>query len=258
MPTLLQSPRFSTDSEALRKAAPSLGWSFHRVLRYQVPEDITDPVVYGDLNFCDVLARKLNLGLIDPPDDWLAKLPFKYLLRKVEAMTLGELGKVQERSFIKPANDKVFFAGIYEAGDHVPQRWLDPQCPVLVSEVVDFGVEVRGYILDRQLVTAGVYIDPDDHLLAMTQAAFGGAQQFIQYLLDDPQVEMPSALTIDVGFIAGIGWAVVEANQVYSSGVYMRGPEIGADPEKVLPVIQRAGGPRRDVLPEDEKYLRHG
>lgn len=265
MPTLLVSPRFSTDNEALRKAASELHWDSHRVVRYQVPKEIKDPVVYGDLNFCDNIAQENYLGLLDPPNDWLATLPFKYLLREVQAMTLYELHKVRERSFIKPANDKVFIAGIYERGAHVPKRWIDPRCPVLVSEVVDFEIEVRCYILDRRLMTAGLYAESDyygtlatSNQTAMTEAAFEGAQQFIQYLLDDPTVKMPSALTIDVGFIAGTGWAVVEANQAYSSGIYMRGPGIGADPKKVLPVLQRAGGLRRHVLAEDEQYLRNG
>jgi hypothetical protein len=55
-------------------------------------------------------------------------------------------------------------------------------------------------------------------------------------LLGDPAVEIPRAIALDVGRIAGRGWAVVELNEAWASGRY------GCDPTLVLPVLQRAVG----------------
>jgi hypothetical protein len=41
-------------------------------------------------------------------------------------------------------------------------------------------------------------------------------------------------VVLDVGIIRGEGWAVVEANAPWGSGVY------GCDPDQVLRVVQRA------------------
>ncbi|HNB74240.1 MAG TPA: hypothetical protein PLS70_24185 [Acidobacteriota bacterium] len=41
-------------------------------------------------------------------------------------------------------------------------------------------------------------------------------------------------MVIDVGVISGKGWAVVEANAAFGSGIY------GCDPAQVLPVLAEA------------------
>jgi hypothetical protein len=255
MPTLIVSPRFSLDAHSLwQVATKERGWGFHRAIRLQVPDNVEDPILYGDSVFCDAMARKLGLMLLEPADDWLAKLPQKYLLRKVDFMRAWDLQDVKQRSFIKPACDKVFPAGIYEEGWHVPLKYIDKGCPCLVSEVVSFEQEVRCYVLDRQIVTAGTYLTNDAISDASAQGAHIGAQQWLNYLLADESIEIPSAVVIDVGFIEGVGWAVIEANSAYNSGIYMRGEGISADPKKLLPLLQRASS--RIPNHADRKYVR--
>ncbi len=53
-------------------------------------------------------------------------------------------------------------------------------------------------------------------------------------VINNPQINLPAAVIVDVGKIAGKGWAVIEANSVYSSGLY------GCDPMEVIKVIQKA------------------
>ena len=53
-------------------------------------------------------------------------------------------------------------------------------------------------------------------------------------MLQDSRVALPPAVVLDVGYITGRGWGVVEANAAWGSGLY------GCDPAAVLHVLQRA------------------
>lgn len=263
MPTLVLSPRLTADSIRLERAAQGSGWGIHRARRYQLPESLEDPVVHGDIVFCDVMARELGLGLLETPDRWLADLPLDYVQRTVRAMLHEDLKHVVDsRHFIKPANDKVFEAGIFERGTHVPHRYIDPRTPVLVSDVVYFNFEMRCYVLDRRVCTAGVYAFTDENRLeGRERQLYEDGLDWMEKLLADPEIEMPSAVVIDIGFNPEFGWVVVEANQAYASGLYVGGfmcdsASPGCDPAAVLPVLERAAGLRSKVTPEDEKWLR--
>ena len=45
---------------------------------------------------------------------------------------------------------------------------------------------------------------------------------------------MPPAFVLDIGQVVGRGWAVIEANPAWASGIY------GCDAAKILPILQRA------------------
>lgn len=252
-PTLILSPRFSSDSNKLWKAAVDRKWNIHRAYRFEGPVayDRNNDVgfVYGERYFCDILAGRMDLGLLDPPDDWLPSLPEEFRKRKVLLTTVENLWVAPGRTFIKPANDKVFEAGIYERGMDVPVRYIDPDCPILLSEIVEFVAEVRLVILDRQVLTGAYYrlvIDKDPEELVAE------AIEWVKPLLALENLNLPSAVVVDVGIIEGRGWAVVEANQLYSSGLYD-----GMVLDKVLDAVVRAAGPMPLVRPEDRKYLRN-
>jgi hypothetical protein len=51
-------------------------------------------------------------------------------------------------------------------------------------------------------------------------------------VLGDPSVIVPRAVVLDVGRIARVGWAVVEANAAPMSGIY------DCDPVRVLAVLE--------------------
>lgn len=257
MTTLILAPKLSQDSLLLERSAASLGWSVTRTLR--PPDDVTQATVYGEIAFCDVIADALGLSLLETPDDWLPNLPHSCLGRRVQLIKHHELRGVRSRQFFKPANDKVFHAGVYANGAYVPYRQIDPNAPVLVSDVVTFEAEVRCYILDRTVITASIYkglewettAEFEDKIL---QEALVWMQQF----LANPEVQLPSAIVVDVGFIPEWGWAVVEANQAYASGVYAGGynsrESKGADPQKVLLTVERSASSQ--VSEEDRRWLR--
>ena len=70
-------------------------------------------------------------------------------------------------------------------------------------------------------------------------AEMADAEAFVKRVLADNRVDFPRAVVLDVGVTAGRGWAVVEQNAAWGSGVY------GCDPLKVLadythpPVLKR-------------------
>ena len=67
-----------------------------------------------------------------------------------------------------------------------------------------------------------------------TETEYRKAADFCNKVLQDPQAKIPDAVVIDMGRIKGKGWAVIEANAAYSSGLY------GCDPIKAIEVIQKA------------------
>ena len=249
MQTLILSPRHSSDTQALWQALIKRDdWKAHRAYRYQVPGDVENPCVYGEMQFCDIIASELGLQLLEPPDHFLEGLPIEFTKRRVELRVHSSLWQYKERKFIKPANDKVFVAGVYERGGHVPHKHILPSCPVIVSDVVEFEVEYRCYVLDRKVVTLSCYEwvgmmhqENPDHR--------GEVQEFMGDLLKLPDLCLPSACVVDVGLIPGEGWAVIEANQAYASGIYHE-----AEVSALLPLLARASG--RNPLPDDLKFVR--
>ena len=62
-------------------------------------------------------------------------------------------------------------------------------------------------------------------------------------------IAVPPAVVIDVGKISGSGWAVVEANPVFGSGIYK------CDPIKVLPVLARSLVPVQKISQSDRQWV---
>jgi len=106
-----------------------------------------------------------------------------------------------------------------------PEGALDDRLPTLVSEPLRFGIEVRAFILERQVVTSSPYVRDGDIAKAedgswpLTSEERDGATKLLADLCVDPEVPLPPGVVVDVGRIEGRGWAVVEANAAWASGV---------------------------------------
>ena len=240
-PTLILPPRYTDDSNALWRAAVRLGWEIERLQSWRVPEDFRSSgqtAIYGESLWANFVAQQLGLELYEPPHPWLANLPPHLLGRRVEFCTL--LGARQKTFplFVKPAGEKEFEARVYDsAADLPPDEDRQESQPVLVSEVVEWEVEYRCFMLEGRVLTAssywrgeastraenGDYPSPPDELAAAMELAckaVSNKRKFGDY-----------GAVVDVGIIRGFGWAVVEANPAFGSGIY------GCDPEKVLEVV---------------------
>jgi len=113
--------------------------------------------------------------------------------------------------------------------------------PVLVSAPVEWEVEFRCFILDRTVGTFSVYLRNGqlqrDAGFSHTDEEEAQLKEFMSKLLEDPRVPLPRATVVDAGIIKSKGWAVVEQNAAWGSGIY------GCDPEKVLQVLRYAAMP---------------
>lgn len=254
-PTLLLSPRYTEDSRALRLAAVRAEWDVFRLAEWRVPEEVAarDLVFYGEPLLADVVGESLPYAFLDVPVDWLPSVPARYRRRAVRLTTLGEARALRERTFLKPAAEKCFPARVYASGAELPPtESLPDDVPVLEQEPVRWRVEYRCFVLERRVAAHSVYLRGG----ALAQAGDGSwpapedesvaARTFAESVLADAEVALPPAVALDVGVIEDRGWAVVEANAAWGSGLY------GCYPERVLPVLRRASV-RRDALTDAER-----
>jgi hypothetical protein len=236
--TLLMSCRNTEDNQLVWRAAVERGWSVERVRGLQVPTVESDRVlVYIESLFAPAIAQRFSLTLIQPPDNWLVKLPKEYRLRDIALTTLGDVADCSLPLFLKPPNEKSFPAQVY---DNVEQLLVDygPSTPILTSTPVQWEVEYRCFCLDGQVRALSPYFRNgklsklDD--FSATEQELSSAKNFAERVLRDTRVTTPNAIVIDVGTLSTGEWAVVEANSAWGSGIY------GCDPTKVLDVVEQA------------------
>lgn len=242
-PTLILPPRFTPDSNRMWKAAIDLGWNVERLASWRVPETLRDleVVVYGEPLFAAVVSDALGVALLEPPFDWLTTLPAELLRRRVRFMWFEKARCEPAPAFIKPADDKCFAARVYASGEDLPDVSLvDVSTPVLVAEPVTWEVEYRCFVLDRKVATMSPYLrdgqlcQADDGSWPAPDSEHHEAKTFAEQLLTDQSVSLPPAVVVDIGYIDNAGWAVVEANPAWGSGLY------GCDARLALQTIRHA------------------
>lgn len=200
------------------------------------------------------IATPLGLALLEPEDDWLARLPEEFTRRRIELTTLAEAWTLRHPAFVKPPADKSLPPAVYPDGSRLPRTGerIGPDTPVLVSEPVTFAAEYRLFLCDGEVLTGSRYarfgrLDP----APLTDAATA----FARRLLDAVGDTLPSAVALDVGPIAdpydpAEHWAVVEANLPWFANCY------AADPDRALDVVLRAAGPAADLAESDRRFVR--
>ncbi|MEU9080076.1 ATP-grasp domain-containing protein [Kitasatospora sp. NPDC048538] len=271
---LLLAPRINETGLQLRTAAGRRGLRAAVAQAWQAPPELLGSAVhvYGGPLFADAVGRELDLALLEPPADWLARLPHALTGRQVACTTLAEARRLRRRAFVKPPADKLFAARVYPDGGALPgPELLDGDTPVLVSEVVRFRSEYRLFVLDGTVRAASRYAVDGDLSVAplgttndsgangsgaadaeVDAAEAADALAFTAEVLaaSGPGAALPSAVVVDVGLTDDGRWAVVEANAAWASGGY------AADPEGVLDVVLRAGGPAARLPGSDRPFLR--
>ncbi|MFE6055888.1 ATP-grasp domain-containing protein [Kitasatospora sp. NPDC056446] len=270
---LLLAPRINETGLALRTAAGRRGLRAYTATSWQAPRELLGgPAVhvYGGPLFGDAVGRELGLGLLEPAEDWLARLPLTLTGRRVTCTTLAEARRLRSPAFVKPPADKLFAARVYPDGGALPgPEVLDGDTPVLVSEVVRFVTEYRLFVLDGVVRAGSRYavdgelsvapLDPDGTAVGAgpdsASAPDGEASDALAFTRDvlavsAAGVPLPSATVVDVGLTANGRWAVVEANAAWAAGGY------AADPDAVLDVVLRAAGPAARLPATDRPFLR--
>ncbi|MBC7804873.1 MAG: ATP-grasp domain-containing protein [Akkermansiaceae bacterium] len=262
MPTLLLPPRMNEDTRRLNSAAwVREGWAVVHAQSWRLPPDIRyrpPIVVYGDPLFVDLAASALHLAMLEPPTDWLPNLPFDLRKRNIVLTTLAGARTVSEPTFIKPAEDKSFPAGVY--ADSVALLAVTPglpdDWPVLLSEPVTWEVEYRVFALDGKPMTISPYFRDGKLVYEQLRGWLAPPEEqaealaFATGVLNDTSTTLPSGAVLDVGIIAGRGFAVVEANPAWASGLY------GCDPADALAVVAASVCPRSDLAPSQVRFAR--
>lgn len=238
MTTLLMSSRHTEDNQALWRAAIGRGWSVARARGIRLPEiDDDEVIVYVEALYAPTIAGMIGRRLLISSEDWLVKLPHEFQKRTVQLTTLGLARELDRPCFVKPPNDKSFAAQVYDSGAILPLEF-DDHMAVLVAEPVQWEFEFRCFCLDGSVVTLSPYLRSGTNAKETDYKATGDelceATSFAEKVLASTQSFTPRAVVIDVGQITCKGWAVVEANAAWGSGIY------GCDPNLVLDVIRQA------------------
>ncbi len=245
--TLVLPPRLTASAEAVRDAAHRRGLHTVQLPTFAVPDGLRAGHLHAGPSFADVVAPALDIALLQAPEDWLARLPFDFTRREILAMPIREAYELRRPAFVKSPNDKEIRAVVYTDGSRLPgPDQLDPQTPVLVSDVVEFTAEYRLHLLDGAVHTGSQYAERGKLRLGPlpSDASAFGAELLAAY-----GHTLPTAIVVDVGVVGG-RWAVVEANAAWASGIY------AADPRRALDVVLRAAGPIGAVGARDRPYLR--
>ncbi|MFC4033927.1 ATP-grasp domain-containing protein [Streptomyces polygonati] len=259
---LLTSRQRTTTTALLADAAARRGMDVH------VPSDsgpVEEPAAgrpahwYGGPLAADRIAGRFDLGLLEPPDDWLVRLPEEFSGRRIELTSLSEAWAARTPVFVKPPSDKSFPAAVYADGSRLPRGGADigPDTPVLVSEVVTFAVEYRLFLLDRRIATASRYAVHGrlDTAPLHQDVHERDVRAFTERLLAACGQDLPSAVLVDIGLLQDPdtgreGWAAVEATMPWFANGY------AADPDRVLDVVIGATGPRQRFSHQDRPFLR--
>ena len=190
MPTLILTPRYCQDSQALWRAANHLGWRVERLINWRLPDElklVPEPILYVEALMTEMIAEQLGLRLLDAPNDWLPNLPEEYRKRWVYLSTMGEARSMEKAAFIKPPNDKSFPARVYQ-GEELPSDYPD-EMPVLIAEILKWEKEFRCFILNRSPKTFSVYLRDGqlqrENDFVHTEEEEYEVREFIETLLSD-------------------------------------------------------------------------
>lgn len=260
MPSLLLSRTFQPEAERLAIVSEQAQWYCQWLDRDTTPIRLhgTEYGLCAEIDLALRVAAKHDLALIEPSLDLLALLPIKYTQREVRFASLADALELPHRTFVKPADcaSKVFEAQVCEAGKYIRcGTKVSRQTPVLLSDPVIWDVEYRVIVLDRRIVTFSPYIragrfakDRNDQW-PYAESEAKEMLALCEALCADDSVSLPPVFTLDLGVIAQRGWAVVEFNPVWCSGL------LGCDHSKMLPVYRRACQRRDELSPSDSKWV---
>lgn len=213
------------ERDAVAAAWRSLGGEVVRLARFWEPPPLEPARVrlYGGYTFCLVVAHTLGLTLVSPDDAMLVKVPRSLLRREVRVTTLEAAMRGAFPCFAKPLAPKAFTAQVYASPEQLAHetRGMEPEAPVIVSEIVTLDAEARAFVVDGEVAAVATYEGVEACPEEAVRAVMGAA-------------EVPEACVLDFGLVRGRGWAFLEANAAWGSGLN------GCDALAVVPCLMRA------------------
>lgn len=236
---LLISDKPDVERDSVAESFARHGGTVYRIGRFWEPP-VLDPSsvrVYRADSFCLVLQQKLGFGLCSPDDELLLHVPSAFLKRQIRRQPLGDIAAIAFPSFVKPVVPKQFRGAVYQSSVDLTAecRGLPGDTAVFVSEPVGFTAEARTFVKDGRVLDSAVYeggekaADAETFVAALTRA-----------------MSLPRTVVVDVGFIDGRGWSVIEFNAAWGAGLN------GCDPDKILPAIVAASGQQSGCDPSEK------
>jgi ATP-grasp domain, R2K clade family 2 len=238
---LVLGARYSDDSRLLGEAARIKGWQVVRLTSSLIPDELhqSECRVYAEGFLAEHLAHELGLVLLRPADDVLAQLEFEFAKRQVSYCRAKDFKRPTSSAFIKPADQKLFPARVYTKDEPIDGlEHLQPDDPILVSEVVTFSREYRFFVRDRQVLTGSIYLLANE--IPQVPIGYEGegdplwkdAIGFARQVVSQTKLELSRSVVLDVGLVKSGNWAVIEFNPVWASGIY------GCDPLQVIECLE--------------------
>ena len=105
-------------------------------------------MLYGEPLFAAVVADQAGLSLVEPPFDWLTKVPGPCVKRDIRLTTLEEARRLRARAFFKPADDKCFAHGVYDSGEPSQSLTTDEYGSFTTTLTVPSGVQTVNALAD--------------------------------------------------------------------------------------------------------------
>ena len=189
-------------------------------------------ITYGEDIYAEIVAEQCNLTLTKPADNWLSKISEEFTKRKISYGRLKEFVD-EENIFIKCSDFKSFKAGVFDKVTNIKGfDSLDLESTVFTSEVVEWELEVRCFVLNNEIKTYSSYWRNDEFDTSqLSEIEQKDMFEFFKDFIKNYAETLPKAIVLDFGIIKGKGWALIEANPAWCSGLY------ACDAEKALGVI---------------------
>lgn len=229
------SPIYTEDSNNLKKASINLPYELNRFnAKWNVPEEFRADViaVYGEDIYAEIVAEQCNLTLTKPYDDWLSKISKEFTKRKISYGKLKDFVN-EENIFIKCSDFKSFKAGVFDKVTDIKSfHTLDLDSMVFTSEVVEWELEVRCFVLNNEIKTHSSYWRNNEFdTNPLSEKEELDLYKFFDSFIHKYSSKVPKAIVLDFGIIKEKGWALIEANPAWCSGLY------ACDAVKALEVI---------------------
>jgi hypothetical protein len=208
--TLVITDKPDVERDAVAEVWSAAGGEVLRLGRFWEPPPLDRSCVrvYGADSYCQVLAQKLGLVLVSPPDDLLLRLAPSFTRRALSGTTLAAAREFP--AFIKTFVPKLIRSRVYtSAADLAAEaRGLEADTALLSSEIVTFVAEARSWLLGGEVLSIACYEGNADLTAARELAAAAGRE-----------AEMTFPCVLDLGLTTDHGWIVIEANAAWGSGL---------------------------------------
>jgi len=246
MKTIVLSNRITKDSKTIENVAMALGYAVHRLTTTNKSEwgMAKELAVYCEGLLAEYVSQNSSMVLLRPLEAALSSAPHSVTKRRVRHIKVSDIPRQEFPTFLKPADQKFFRAGVYEGHDGLSDYIGSyPDDTALVSDVVEFTDEYRHFVLDGVVVATSPYIIDknyigDDGRIPPTPADIVSlATEVAQQCKND----IPPSCVIDIGRMKNNELALIAFSPSWTSGIY------GCDPYRVFECIQRSCIHRSDM-----------